>query len=137
MDIFFTNRDELTKVSLQDVMYIKVDGNYSLIGMKSGRTLSLLSSLNEIKKLLDEISPGNFVVVGRSHMVNKQYVSQIQSTRKIIVVADDNTREQVTLHVSKEGIAQLMEAMKKEKGRVLNVFLPKNGNTRASVASNS
>lgn len=113
MDIIFTNRDELTKVSPQDVMYVKSDGNYVLICLKSGRTLSLLSSLHAIQQLLDSSILGTFVSVGRSHIINIHYVSQVHALHKTIVVADDNTKVHAVLHVSKESIRQLMEVMDK------------------------
>lgn len=132
-NIYFSTRDELIKVNFSDVMYIKADGNYSVICMKSGRKLSLLSSLNEIKKLLDEALPNSFFVVGRSHIVNIQYVSQINSVRKTIVVADDNTKESMTLHVSKHSVTQLMEVLKTDIGKDIDIFVPKNGNLKASA----
>lgn len=137
MDIIFTNRDELIKVCLQDVMYIKADGNYAVICMKSGRSLSLLSSLNAIKQLLDKSDPRAFVSAGRSHIVNMHYVSQIHAVHKTIVVADDNTKEHITLHVSRESITQIMEAMKVKAEAIADSFETKNGNMRASAVNNS
>lgn len=137
MKIIFTNRDELTRVCLQDVMYIKADGNYAMICFKSGRVQPILSSLQNIKQLLDEISSGAFLMVGRSHIVNRKYISQINTAHKTIIVADDDTKEHVTLQVSKESVIQLMDAMKEILGTPIDTFDTKNGNMKASVVSDS
>lgn len=131
MDIFFTNRDELIKVSLDDIMYIKADGNYVIICFKSGRTSSILSSLHGMKQLLDKTAPETFVLTGRSHIVNVNYVSQIHAVHKTIVVADDNTKVHVTLRVSKESVAHLMEIMNKRTGKTIDSFETRNGNMKA------
>lgn len=137
MDIYFTNRDELTKVCLQDVMYIKADGNYSVVCYKSGRTLSLLSSLQSVRQLLKETEPEVFIPIGRSHIVNVKYVSQINTAHKTIVVADDNTKEHITLHVSKGSINVLRDAMQHKIGDAIEGFDTKNGNMKASTSIGS
>lgn len=137
MDIFFTNRDELTKVNLQHVMYIKADGNYCEVCLKSGRIITLLSSLHNIQQLLESCCPKTFVMIGRSHILNIHYISQINLVHKSITVADDNTKEHEILYVSKESVMRIVDIMKKNTGTTIETFKTKNGHLRASFVNNS
>lgn len=136
-NIYFSTRDELTKVNIADVMYIKADGNYAVVHFKSGRTTSLLSSMKSIWHLLESTYPGKFIPVGRSHIVNTGYVCQLNSLHKTILVADDNTKEHAILHVTKDSIAKLREAINKNCMTDITDFETKNCNMRASTSTDS
>lgn len=136
-NIYFSTRDELTKVNIVDVMYIQADGNYAVVYFKSGRCISLLSSLQSIWHLLETSYPGKFVFAGRSHIVNTQYVCQLNSLHKTVLVADDNTKEHAILHVPKDSIAILREAINKKLVTEITDFETKNGNMRAATSSDS
>lgn len=136
-NIYFSTRDELTKVNIADVMYIQADGNYAVVCFKSGRTTSLLSSLQSIWQLLESSYPGKFVFAGRSHIVNTQYVCQLNSMHKTVLVADDNTKEHAILHIPKDSIATLREAINKNFVADITDFETKNGNMKASTSNGS
>lgn len=131
--IYFSTRDELTKVNVADVMYIKADGNYAVVHFKSGRTTSLLSSMQSIWHLLESSRMGMFVLAGRSHIINIRYVCQLNSLHKTVLVADDSTRERALLHVPKDSIAALRVAIKQNFDTDMTDFETKNGNMKAST----
>lgn len=136
-NIYFSTRDELTKVNIADVMYIQADGNYAVVHFKSGRRTSLLASLQSMWQLLESSYPGKFVFTGRSHIVNIQYVCQLNSIHKTILVADDNTKEHALLHVSKGSIVTLREIINKEIVADISDFRTKNGSMKASTSNDS
>lgn len=137
MSIYFSTRDEITRVNFNDVLYIKSDGNYAVLVFKSGRKTTLLSSLHTINQLLQTTYTDMFIFIGRSHILNMNYISNISSARKTITIADDNTKEAFTLKVSKDSIATIRHAMASRMGKAVSDFETKNGNMAASVVQDS
>lgn len=130
-NIYFNTRDELTKVCLDDVMYVTSDGNYIALNFKSGRTVTLLASLQNFMQAVSSMKEHCFERVGKSHVVNIAYVSQINSLRKTIVLVDDDTNESVELIVSKDAIRTLKAAVMASPKKVISDFKTFNGNMEA------
>lgn len=130
-DIYFSTRDELTKVCLDDVMYVVSDGNYITLKFKSGRSVTLLASLQNFIQATEHIEDHRFVRIGKSHVVNTAYVSQINTLRKAIVLVDDDMNERVELVVSREAIRTLKSMMMSSERSVISDFKTTNGNMEA------
>lgn len=130
-DIFFNTRDELTKVCLDDVMYVTSDGNYIALNFKSGRTVTLLASLQNFMQAVSSMKDYHFERIGKSHVVNIDYVSQVNSLRRTIVLVDDDMNERVELIVSKDAIRTLKAAVISSPKRVISDFKTFNGNMEA------
>lgn len=130
-DIFFNTRDELTKVCLDDVMYVVSDANYITLKFKSGRTVTLLASLQNFIQAAEYMDYHRFARIGKSHVVNTAYVSQINTLRKTIVLADDDMSERVELIVSREAIRTLRELMMSPERNTISDFKTSNGNMEA------
>lgn len=129
--IFFKTRDELIRVCLDDVMYAGSDGNYITLKFKSGRTLTLLTSLHNFCQLTDSISGIHFVRVGRSYVVNTTYISQINNLRRSITLVDDDVKLSTELVVPKEAIRQLREHLSAQPCHSFTDFSTKNGSMEA------
>lgn len=110
-NVYFNTRDELTKVCLTDVMYAESDGNYISLKLRSGRSLSLLASLQSFLMITEAMTGTNFVQVGRSHVVNKDYISQVNTLRRVVVLADDATKTMLEVKVTKDAIRQLKQLL--------------------------
>lgn len=130
-DIFFNTRDELTKVCLDNVMYVVSDGNYITMKFKSGRTVTLLASLQNFILAAERMNEPRFERIGKSHVVNIEYVAQINTLRKTIVLVDDDTNERMELTVSKEAIRTLKAMMVSSERNVISDFKTANGNMEA------
>lgn len=130
-NIFFSTRDELTKVCLDDVMYVASDGNYITLNYKSGRSSTLLASLQNFIQAAEYTGGHRFERIGKSHVVNIAYVSQINTLRKTIVLVDDDMNERVELVVSKEAIRALKAAVMACPKTVISDFKTTNGNMEA------
>lgn len=109
--VYFNTRDELTKVCLDDVMYAVSDGNYITLKFRSGRTLSLLASMQSFIQVTETITDVHFTRVGRSHVINLAYVSQVNSLRHSITLVDDQMKMTAELTVPKEAIHQLRQIL--------------------------
>lgn len=131
LDIYFNTRDELIKVRLDDVLYVTSDGNYITLNFKSSRTVTLLASLQNFIQITEHMHDLRFARIGKSHVVNVAYVSQINTLRRTIVLVDDNVNERVELVVSKEAIRTLKAAMLSSPRTVISDFKTSNGNMEA------
>lgn len=130
-DIFFNTRDELTKVCLDDVMYVVSDGNYISLKFKSGRSATLLASLQNFIQAVEHMKDLRFERIGKSHVVNIAYVAQINTVKKMIVLVDDDMNECVELAVSKEAIRTLKAMIITPERNVISDFKTANGNMEA------
>lgn len=129
--IYFNTRDELTKVCLDDVMYVFSEGNYLILRFRSGRKQMLLASLGNFEQLTSSIPDVHFQRIGRSHIINTAYISQINSLRKSITLVDDSLRETMELVVPKDAIRNLKKAMESNLKAPLPHFKTSNGNMEA------
>lgn len=130
-NIYLNTRDELTRVCLDDVMYVTSDGNYITIKFKSGRTITLLASLHNFMQLTDGFHDLHFSRIGRSHIINVDFVAQVNNIRKNIILVDEETKERVEIVVSKEAIRQLKNSLcSMPKSSIIN-FQTTNGNMEA------
>lgn len=109
--VYFNTRDELTKVCLDDVMYAVSDGNYIMLKFRSNRTLSLLASMQSFSMITETVADVRFVRVGRSHVVNMAYVSQVNCLRHAIVLVDDQTKVTMELIVPKDAIHKFRQML--------------------------
>lgn len=130
-DIFFNTRDELTKVCLDDLMYVVSDGNYITLKFKSGRSVTLLASLQNFIQATEHVGDHRFERIGKSHVVNIAYVSQINTLRKTIALVDDDMNERVELNVSKEAIRNLKAMIISPDRNIISDFKTANGNMEA------
>lgn len=110
-EVFFNTRDELTRVCLDDVMYVVADGNYVTIEMRSGRSMTLLASMQNIEQVIANEPDIHFEKVGRSHIINLTFLSQVNTLKRTITLADDIAKESVVLSVPKEAIRHLKQLL--------------------------
>lgn len=129
--VYFNTRDELTKVCLDDVMYAASDGNCIAIKFKSGRTLTLLASLQNFIQITDAISDMHFVRIGRSHVINTAYIVQVNSLRKTVTLVDDDMNMAIEIVAPKEAIKQLKQLITDLPRKYIPAFITKNGNMEA------
>lgn len=129
--IYFCTRDELTKVHLDDVMYATSDGNYITLKFKSGRTLLLLASLQNLIQAAHSIPGLHFERIGRSHIVNTAYISHINAPRRTVILADDQMKVTIELMLSKDAIRQLKQTLFAYPHRDIHNFQTTSGNMEA------
>lgn len=130
-DIFFSTRDELTKVRLDDVLFVVSDGNYIKLTFRSGRTVTLLASLQNFIQSISDMTDYHFERIGKSYIVNMDYVTQINTLRRTVVLVDDTVNKRIELTVSKEAIRALKAAVMAVPKSVISDFKTSNGNMEA------
>ena len=68
-----------SKVYLKELKYIKSDGNYLEFYTQDKK----LTDRNKLKTVLNELPP-NFIQIHRSYIINKNYISSINSTSLLV-----------------------------------------------------
>lgn len=83
------NKSEVINLPLNNVLYIQADGNYCNIYFADGSVLNTLTYQRaEIARMMDEQlqeeDRRDFVILGKSYLINKNYVLRIQPSRLLL-----------------------------------------------------
>ena len=112
------NKSEVLYLRLSNILYIQADGNYCDIYLADGGVLNTLTYQRaEIAKMMDEQIPKGirkrFVLVGKSYMVNTDYVLRIQPSKQLLTFMVNlfGTTRKVTIKVTTKALTKLAEEM--------------------------
>ncbi len=103
-----TGRNELTKVAVNEILYLKADGDYTKIKVKSGEIFIVSRNL---KNTLKDFEFDIFVKINRSVVVNRKFVTRLKFGKIPMVKIDDseefrpskthiNALKQIFIHTS-------------------------------------
>ena len=116
---YFHTRDEMVRVDLRKVLYFKADRNYTDVYFLNGHHVTLLTSLLNIEKMLeDDRMKGKtipFVRLGRSLIVNVTFILQINVLKQELCLSDMKTSGVYKVSVPKEVLKNLKELYNKKK----------------------
>jgi len=74
--IIKTGRFEITKIAINDILYLKAFGNYTDIFLESGRKLTICQN---IKQTLNHINSTALIRICRSIAVNKAKIIRVRN----------------------------------------------------------
>ena len=118
MVLTIKNKSEVLYLHLSNILYIQADGNYCDIYLADGGVLNTLTYQRaEIAKMMDEQIPEDirkrFVLVGKSYMVNTDYVLRIQPSKQLLtfMVNQFGSTRKVTIKVTTKALTKLAEEM--------------------------
>ena len=106
---------ELLRVRAEHILYIQSDGNYSNLFLIGGETRFATYQLGQIEKMIGDQLPelgSNFVRIGKSLIINLEYVFYIKPSNQQLVLADDSQNRH-TLCASKDALKALKELIEK------------------------
>ena len=108
--LIINSRDELLRMDTSKIVFFEADGNYTTIVMTNNHRFSLCTNLTCMEKILEEklTKQHAFARIGKSYIVNLNYVSQLSVLRKRLVLSDFTTCS-YTLEVSREALKKLKE----------------------------
>ncbi|MCH5220708.1 MAG: LytTR family transcriptional regulator [Muribaculaceae bacterium] len=112
----FTTSTELVRIPIDAVVYIAADGNYSSIRMVDNSIYVLTLQLGQIEKRISETVKNNdnrFVRIGKSLIVNRQFITTINPYRQKLILADGRTFRH-ELSAAKEALKNLKDLFEKE-----------------------
>lgn len=114
------NKSEVLYLLLDNILYIQADGNYSDIYLADGSVINTLTYQRaEIAEMMKEQLPEEyqkrFVLVGRSFLVNTDYVLRIQPNRQLLTfrVNRFGTPKKVTIKATTKALNLLVIEMER------------------------
>ena len=83
------NKSEIIFLTLDSILYFQADGNYCNVYFADGSVLSTLTYQRaEIARMMDEQLPeevrNDFMLLGKSYLINKAYVLRIQPSKHLL-----------------------------------------------------
>jgi len=110
--IYFNSRDTFLRVSLSQIVWFSADKNYTFLQLLNGQKLVFTFSLQKMEQYLSEKLKKDasiFVRIGKSYIINLNYVHQIDIVKQKLHLFDPVTSKSFILEVSKEALKKLRE----------------------------
>ena len=114
--LLFTTSTELIRVPADLVVFISADGNYSSIKMVDGGEYVLTQQLGQMEKRISEMveeDDNRFVRIGKSLIINHEFITSINPARQKMVLSDSKTFRH-ELSASRDALRALKEFIEKE-----------------------
>ncbi len=118
--LIIKNKSEVLYLRLNDILYIQADGNYCNINLADGSVINTLTYQRaEIARMLEEQLPndviGRFALLGRSYLVNTDYVLRIQPSKQLLTfrVNKYGTLKKIIIKATANALQQLEILMEK------------------------
>lgn len=111
---FISTPTSLLHFEEDTLMYVQADGNYVILHFRDSSSKVLTMQLHEFEELLMHKAANKFSKVGRSLIVNNQYVFSINTTKQEMVISD-KVMFSHTLNASKEALENLKKNIERER----------------------
>lgn len=101
---------ELLKVRPSDIVYIEAEGNYCSMHLSGGFRQQLWFNRRKFIAIINEQMKAErptFVVVGRSFIINIDYIYLINPIQGDLILFDSSNPAQIKLHASQEALNRL------------------------------
>ena len=111
----FSTMSELLRVPVGAIVYIEADGNYSSIVTADGVKHVLTLQIGQIeRRIANDVQAGDhrFIRIGKSLIVNSDFISFIHATRQKLVLSDSRTFSH-ELSASREALRTLKDVLEK------------------------
>lgn len=108
--IYFNNRDEFFRISIDHIVYFEADKNYTVLHLSSGQKLLFAMSLLRMHEYLSK-SLGDdakmFLRVGKSNIINLTYIYNIDLARRVLKLMTPSSPKVYIIKVSHEALRKL------------------------------
>lgn len=118
--IIISSTNELIRVLPQRIVYISSDGNYSTMVLHDKTEQLFTFNLSHFQKIIEmqlKEDARTFIRIGKSLIINKEYIYKINMGRQQLVLSDMVLNESFMLSASKEALRQLKILLEKEIGK--------------------
>lgn len=109
------NKSEVLYLRLEQVLYFQADGNYCNVFFADGSVLKALTYQRaEIARMIEDQVPEDcsrrFVLLGKSYLVNVDYVLRVQPGRLLLTfnVNRNGTLNKLSLKASRQALSQFI-----------------------------
>lgn len=105
---------ELVRIQTEDIAFISADGNYSDVYLTNSKPHKMTFKLHFFDEKLQLLADKMFVRVGKSLIVNRNYIYVINTVSQELLLSGNRLRVDFKLKASKEALKQLKTLMEKE-----------------------
>ena len=114
------NKNEVIYLRQDNILYILADGNYCNMYLVDGGAINTLTYQRaEIARMMDEQLPEDcrkhFMLLGRSYLVNIDYVLRIQPSKQLLTFSVNRfgSNDKITIKATSKALIKLQKAMKR------------------------
>lgn len=105
---------ELVRVQTEDIVFVQADGNYSDIYLINGKPHKMTFKLHFFDEVFQKLKNNIFVRVGKSLIVNKNYIYVINLTSQELLLSGSRLKGDFKLRASKEALKELKALLEQE-----------------------
>ena len=108
--IIISTTNELVRVLPERIVYISSDGNYSTMVLHDKTEHLFTFNLSHFQKLIElqlKDEANQFIRIGKSLIINRNYIYRINLTKQHLVMSDMALNQAFMLSASKEALKQL------------------------------
>ena len=105
---------ELIKVKTEDIAFVKADGNYSDLYLFNGKPHKVTFKLHVIDETFQKLKSNIFVRVGKSLIVNRNYIYVINITTQELLLSNSHLQVDFKLKASREALKELKNTIEEE-----------------------
>ena len=110
--IIISTTNELVRVLPERIVYISSDGNYSTMVLHDKTEHLFTFNLSHFQKLIElqlKDEANQFIRIGKSLIINRNYIYRINLTKQHLVMSDMALNQAFMLSASKEALKQLKQ----------------------------
>jgi len=114
--LIIKTRDELLRIKTNNILFLEADRNYTKLLLTEGIQFTFAINLGKIEEMLESQihdSKSSLIRVGKSYIINKQYILQINLPRQKLLLLPPNGKPR-ELIVPKEPLKVLKETLEQE-----------------------
>jgi DNA-binding LytR/AlgR family response regulator len=118
--VYFNSRDTLFRIALSRIVYFEAEKNYTTLCLNNGQKLVFTFGLGAMKDYLESSMKEDariFVRIGKSVIVNMNYVYKIDLLKQNLQLYDSVTQQTFTLPAAKGALKELKELYRKNNTR--------------------
>lgn len=105
---------ELVRVKTDDIVFVHADGNYSEILLYNGKQHTMTFQLHFFNESFQRLKDNFFVRVGRSLIVNRNYIYLINITEQKMILTGGKLNGEYEVKASKEALKELKAQLEEE-----------------------
>lgn len=105
---------ELVRVQTDDIVFVHADGNYSKVLLYNGKKHTMTFQLHFFDETFQRLKNNFFVRVGRSLIVNKNYIYLINLTEQRMILTGGKLDGEYEVKASKEALKELKVKLEAE-----------------------
>ncbi len=104
---------EVVRLLPKEIVYVEADGNYCDIHLFNGSTYTLTQQMHVFEKIFETLKNNPFVRVGKSLIVNRNYISRVSKSDNTIAMMGMGLKGEFRAKASRDAIKFLKEDIEK------------------------